>query len=151
MQRASSTGPGDRAVLTATWDRSLPPEPFHDLYATRRPSDATTVWCGYRDEYRVAIHHRPLQFRGSYVTDLGVNDGIATTLTLGHVVIAVVMHFGAAPPHNQVLRGADEVPIWPPTLGLDRRVWPPRPLTNEALARWMEPGRPQVANPVGAT
>ena len=47
-------------MMTATWDRRLPPDPFHDLYATRRPSESTTVWCGSRDEHRVAIHHRPL-------------------------------------------------------------------------------------------
>jgi hypothetical protein len=133
-------------VLTLTWDRGLPPQPFHELYDTRQPSSSTTVWCGYRPDFMLRQDTRPLQSNSADAS--GFPDGFMATAWLGHVVIVVDSHFLGCAPRNVVVSQQDAVTIWPLEAHPEPRVWPPPITISDAhISAWIQGTEPRIARP----
>ena len=149
---------GDTATTLATWvlktvlistlsfGDPLPLAPFHDLYASRLPSDQTVIWSGYRPDFKLLLHARPLQSKASQGS--GVNDGLHGMIILGHVVLGVITKFGTQPLGPVRLPGQQLRAVWPPPPVGDA-VWPPpSPMSDALLAQWIDPPYDNLPRPV---
>ena len=120
-------------LSTLTMGDPLPLKPFHDLYASRMPSGQTVIWSGYRPDFKLLIHARPLQSKASQGS--GINDGLHGMIILGHVVLGVITKFGTQPLDPMRLPGQQLRAVWPPP-PVGHAVWPPpSPISDAHLAR----------------
>jgi hypothetical protein len=142
----------DTATTLATWVlktvlvanvafdiATLPSTPLHDLYADRRASDRTVVWCAYRPDFGIGLRSNPQQSFASLGS--GENDGVHATMHIGHVLLGVRVRFGPYDPRPLIVpyRIHEQRIIWPPTEWRDRSWPPPRPLSDQYLRMWIDP------------